>query len=108
MVFGILGVSLVTIQSHIAMRTSFLIYWMTLPNFSKSIQGGTSGKLSTYQTGHARDSGLIPGLGQSPGIGSGNPFQYSCLKNPMGRGAWQARVHGVTKSETIPEQNYWE
>ena len=103
MVLGILGVSLVIIQSHIAMRTSFLIYWMTLPNFSKSIQGGTSGKVSTYQTEHARDSSLIPGLGRSPGIGSGNPFQYSCLKNHMGRGAWQARVHGVTTSETIPE-----
>ena len=38
--------------------------------------------------GDARDTGSIPGLGRSPGEGSGNPLQYSCLKNPMDRGAW--------------------
>ena len=43
---------------------------------------------------------LIPGLGRSPGGGHGNPLQYSCLKNPMERGAWQATVHGVTESWT--------
>ena len=48
----------------------------------------------------ARDVGLIPGLGRSPGVGNGNPFQYSCLENPMDRGAWQATVHGVVKSPT--------
>ena len=37
----------------------------------------------------------IPGLGRSPGEGNGNPLQYSCLKNPVDRGAWQATVHGV-------------
>ena len=41
--------------------------------------------------------GSIPGLGQSPGGGNGNPFQDSCLENSMDRGAWQATVHGVTK-----------
>ena len=46
-----------------------------------------------------RDTGLIPGLGRSPG-GHGNPLQSSCLGNPMDRGAWQASVHGVTKSQT--------
>ena len=40
------------------------------------------------------DSSSIPGLGRSPGEGSGNPFQYSCLGNPMDGGAWQATVHG--------------
>ena len=39
----------------------------------------------------------IPGLGRSPGVGNGNQFQYSCLKNSMDRGAWQAIVHAVTK-----------
>ena len=48
--------------------------------------------------GDARDAGLIPGLGRSPGEGNGNPFQYSCLENPMDRGAWRATVHGVAKS----------
>ena len=44
----------------------------------------------------AGDLGSIPGLGRSPGEGNGNPLQYSCLENPMDRGAWQATVHGVT------------
>ena len=50
--------------------------------------------------GDIRDSALNPGLGRSPGGGRGNPLQYSCLENPMDRGAWQATVHGVTKSWT--------
>ena len=44
--------------------------------------------------------GSIPGSGRCPGDGNGNPFQYSCLENPMGRGAWWATVHGVAKSWT--------
>ena len=51
-------------------------------------------------TGDARDAGLIPGLGRSPGGGHGSPLQYSCLENPMDRGAWQGMVHGVTKNWT--------
>ena len=46
----------------------------------------------------ARDVGLTPGSGRSPGRGNGNPLQYSCLGNPMNREAWQATVHGVTES----------
>ena len=46
--------------------------------------------------------GLTPGLERSPGAGNGNPLQYSCLKNPMDRGAWRATVHGVTKGPTQP------
>ena len=49
---------------------------------------------------NAGDPGSIPGSGRSPRKGNGNPFQYSCLENPMDRGAWQAIVHGVTKSPT--------
>ena len=45
----------------------------------------------------AGDRGSTPGSGRSPGEGKGNPLQYSCLENPMHRGAWQATVHGVTK-----------
>ena len=44
--------------------------------------------------------GSIPGLGRSPGEGNGNPLQYSCLRKPMDGGAWEATVHGVTKSRT--------
>ena len=54
--------------------------------------------------GDIRDSGLIPGLGRSPVEGNGNPFQYSCLENPMDRGAWCAIGPGVTKSQTPLKQ----
>ena len=50
--------------------------------------------------GEIRDAGLIPGSGRSPGEGNGYPLQYSCLENPKDREAWQATVHGVTKSQT--------
>ena len=56
-----------------------------------------SGKESTCNAG---DAGSIPGLGKFSGEGNGSPLQYSCLKNPMDRGAWWATVHGVTKSQT--------
>ena len=46
---------------------------------------------------NAGDAGCIPGSGRSPGGGKGSPLQYSCLRNPMDRGAWWAAVHGVTK-----------
>ena len=53
--------------------------------------GGSDGKESTCNAG---DLGLIPGLGRSPGGGNGNALQYSCLENPMDRGAWRGIVHG--------------
>ena len=48
--------------------------------------------------GEVKDTDLIPGSGRSPGEGHGNPLQYSCLENPMDRGAWLATVHRVAKS----------
>ena len=59
--------------------------------------GASDGKESAWNTG---DLGLIPGLGRSPGEGTGNPLQCSCLENPMDRGAWRATLHGVSKSQT--------
>ena len=50
--------------------------------------------------GDERAVGSIPGLGRFPGGGHGNPLQYSCLENPMDRGAWRATVHGVSESRT--------
>ena len=50
----------------------------------------------------AGDAGLIPRLGRSPGVGNGNPLQYSYLGNPMDRGAWKVTVHRVPKSWTRP------
>ena len=59
--------------------------------------GGSDSNASVY---NMRDLGLIPGLGRFPGEGNGNPLQYSCLENPMDRGAWQDTVHRVAKSWT--------
>ena len=68
-----------------------------LLNCLRGFSGGSEGKASACNAG---DPGSIPGLGRSPGEGNGNPLQYSCLENAMDRGAWQATVHGVTKSQT--------
>ena len=57
-------------------------------------------KYSPANAGGAGDMGSIPGSGRYPEKGNGNSFQYSCLKSPMDRGAWQATVHGVTKSQS--------
>ena len=59
--------------------------------------GGSDGKEAACNAG---DLDSIPGLRRSPGEGNGNPLQYSCLENPMVRGAWWATVHGVAKSRT--------
>ena len=72
----------------------FVMYLQKLNE--KGIPGGSDSKESAYNAG---DQGLILGLGRSPGEGNGNPLQYSCLGNPMDRGAWQARVHGVAKRQ---------
>jgi len=50
---------------------------------------------------NAGDVGSVPGSGRSPGEANGNPLQYSCLENPIDRGAWWATVHGVAKSQTL-------
>ena len=55
-------------------------------------------KNTPANAGDLRDSGSIPGLGRSPGAGHGNSLQYSCLENPMDRGAWWATIHWVTKT----------
>ena len=58
-----------------------------------------SSKESTYNAGAAGEVGLMSELGRSPGGGQGNPFQYSCLENPMDRGAWLATVHRIAESD---------
>ena len=55
---------------------------------------------SPTNPGDTGDVGLNPGLRRSPGRGNGNPLQYSCLENPMDRGAWRAAAHRVAKSQT--------
>ena len=65
--------------------------------FSLGFPGSSDGRESACNVG---DLSLIPGLGRCPGGGHGNPLQYSCLENPMDRGAWQATVRRVTESWT--------
>ena len=73
-----------------------LIFWKDL-TLQESFPGDSVGK---HPPANAEDSGSIPGSGRSPGEGNGNPLRYSCLENPMDKGAWRATVHGVTKSRT--------
>ena len=67
--------------------------------FLRDFPGGSDNKESACNVG---DLGLIPGLGRSPGEGNDNPLQYSCLENPMDRGAGQVAVHGVAKIRMTP------
>ena len=63
--------------------------------------GGSAVKHPPHKTG---DADSVPGLGRSLGEGNGNPLQYSCVGDPMDRGAWQATVHRVTESWTTLKQ----
>ena len=67
--------------------------------------GGSEVKNPPINSGDMR---LIPGSGRSRGEGNGNPLQYSCLGNPMDRGAWKAAVHGVTQSRTTTATKNWD
>ena len=69
-----------------------------VPSTEMGFLGGSDSKESACNEG---DSGSILALGRSPGEGNGNPLQHSCLENPLDGGAWQARVHGVAKSERL-------
>ena len=66
----------------------------------KGFPGGSVGKESTCNAGDAGDAGLIPESGRSPGGGHSNPLHYACLENPVDRGARQATVQRVAKSQT--------
>ena len=66
-------------------------------NDNRGFPSGSGGKEFACNAG---DKGSIPGSGRAPGEGNGNLLHYSCLKNPMDRGAWQGTVHGVTKCLT--------
>ena len=81
------------------LRSCFNIF-QHLPEYS-SFPGGSMVKNPPAKAGDARDVGLIPGLGRSPGGGSGIPLQYPCLGNCVDRGAWQATVHGSAKSWSV-------
>ena len=82
--------------SHETATTLFVI-WL-YPD--TAFQAAQVVKNPPANAGDLRDTGLIPGLGRSPGGGNGNPLQYSCLENLIDRGTWWAIVHRVTKSWT--------
>ena len=64
---------------------------------------GLMGKESTCNAGDTGNMGLIPWSERSPGGGDGNPLQYSCLGNPMGRRAWRCTVHGVHRESEMTD-----
>ena len=106
--WGIIKILVLLIEAILVLESvslSSLIYGLkcsliTGEEFRDSFPGGTLVKSPPASAGDAGDTGSIPGSGGSPGGGHGNPLQYSCLGNPMDRGAWRATVHGVTKRPT--------
>ena len=83
-----------------AMTPAFKPFHLSSTLYTLGFPGGASGKEPTSQSRRSK----IPGSGRSPGGGNGNPLQYSCLGNPMDRGAWQATVQRVAKSQTRLQQ----
>ena len=82
------------LKYDISVKTFAVQPMFSIVSSYKDFPGGSDGKVPVYNAG---DPGSIPGSGRSPEEGNGNPLQYSCLGNPMDRGAWGATVHGVTK-----------
>ena len=68
--------------------------------FSNTLLGFPGGLMVKNPPANAGEAGLIPGSGRSPGEGNGNSLQYSCLGNPMDRGAWQDTVYGLAELDT--------
>ena len=94
-------VSYICYELVISLRTVTVSCFLSLLTRNKAIfeiKDVSLGKESAWQC--RRHRGSIPESGRSPGVGNGSPLQYSCLKNPMDRGAWRATVHGVTKNQT--------
>ena len=93
---------------HVITLTLFTLnvtwYTYVFMKYTYSFLGGSVGEESACNAGDTGDTGFIPGWGRSPGGGHGNLLQYSCLEDPMDRGAWQVTVHGVAKSQTWPKQ----
>ena len=88
---------------HISTLSKILFLYGSLQSIEKSslaFRGFPGGSDSKEYACNAGGTGLIPGLGRSPGVGNGNPLQYSCRENPMDRGAWRATVHRIAKSWT--------
>ena len=76
------------------------------PTESLGLPRWPGGKESSYQTGDAREENSIPGSGRSPGVGNGNPLQYSCLENPTDRGNCQATVRGIVEHDATEHEQH--
>ena len=103
-----------SLKSPVGARTLVLVLWGLLSLLSWSQQqsfnttcrfdrGFPGSSVVKNMPTNVGDTGSVPGWGRSPEGGNGNPLQYSCLENPMDRGAWQATVHGVAKSQTLSD-----
>ena len=79
-------------------------FLVTMCRLIRASQAALAVKNPPANEGDLRDSGSIPVSGRCPGVGHGNPLKYSCLENPMDRGACWAIVHSITKSWTCQEQ----
>ena len=77
-------------------QTDIGVYFAVICNWTSQVALVVKNPLA-----NAGDAGSIPGLGRSPGGGPSNPIQYSCLENPMDRGAWWATVLGITKESDM-------
>ena len=86
------------------MRDFAIVFICKLSMLKRASQVVLGVKNLPANAGNIRDMSSISGLGRSPGGGHGSPLQYSCLENPMDRGAWQATVHRVTQSQTQLKQ----
>ena len=85
-------------MDHFLLRALHILKKITITVLTGNAQKGLLRWLSCKESASAGDASSIPGVGTSPGEGNGNPLQYSCLGNPMDRGAWQATVHRVAES----------
>ena len=85
------------------MSINLLIQLMCIIDILRAPQVALVVKNQSANSGDARDVGSIPGLGRSPGVGNGNPIQYSCLENCTRRGPWWATVHGGRKELDMTE-----
>ena len=88
-------------KASILQHSAFFLSQLSHPHMTTRFPGGSDDKESAFNAG---DLGSILGLGRSPGGGHGNPFQYSCLENPMDRGAWWATVHGGHRESDMTER----
>ena len=84
-----------TFSEKFSLIKDYFSYYLVL-----GFPGGSVGKELSFYAGDAGGAGSIPGLGRSPGGGHGNLLQYSCPASPVGRGAWQATLHGATQGQT--------